>query len=193
MKHRSTRELFDYWNMRRGRRSAPERSEIEPAAIRRALADTFILSFDTRAGHPFRIAGTRVCALFSRELKAESFVRLWAREHAGSIGGLLEIVAQESVGVVAGVSATGANGERLDLELLALPLAHHGRTDTRVLGTLVPIGVPYWLGVHPIGRLALSSHRYLGTTAVPAAARPLPLAANAHVRHGLVVYDGGQA
>ncbi len=95
--------------------------------------------------------------------------------------------------MVAGVSATGANGEPLDLELLALPLAHHGRTDTRVLGTLAPIGVPYWLGVHPIGRLALGSHRYLGTTAAPAAARPLPLAANARIKHGLVVYDGGQA
>lgn len=31
MKHAATRELFDYWNRRRGRRSAPARSNIDPA------------------------------------------------------------------------------------------------------------------------------------------------------------------
>ena len=45
MKHESIRQLFDYWNERRGTREAPERSDIEPGAIRRALADTFILGF----------------------------------------------------------------------------------------------------------------------------------------------------
>ena len=69
MKHPSNRQLFEYWTKRRGRRSAPERGEIEPGAIRHVLADTFILAFETGAGHPFRIAGTRVCALFGRELK----------------------------------------------------------------------------------------------------------------------------
>ena len=56
MKHPSIRELFDYWDTRRGRRPAPERGDIEPGAIRRVLADTFILTFDERAGHPFRLA-----------------------------------------------------------------------------------------------------------------------------------------
>ena len=74
MKHTSTRELFAYWDRRRGRRPAPERGEIEPGPIRRVLGDTFILSFDEPAGHPFRLAGTRVCALFCRELKGEGFV-----------------------------------------------------------------------------------------------------------------------
>ena len=77
MKHPSTRELFDYWNNRRGSRPAPERSEIEPGAIRRVLADTFILGIDPGSGHPFRIAGTRVCAIFGRELKGMAFTDLW--------------------------------------------------------------------------------------------------------------------
>jgi hypothetical protein len=75
MKHSSIRELFDYWNERRGRRAAPERGDIEPGDIRGVLADTFILAFDAPASHPFRIAGTRVCALFGRELKGEAFCR----------------------------------------------------------------------------------------------------------------------
>ena len=80
MKHPSIRELFDYWNKRRGGRPAPERGEIEPGAIRHVLADTFILAFDAGAGHPFRIAGTRVCALFGRELKGAAFWTCGRRE-----------------------------------------------------------------------------------------------------------------
>src|SRR5258705_7752830 len=64
MKQASSRDVFNYWNERRGGRPAPDRSEIEPGAIRRALGDTFILAFDAGAEHPFRLAGTRVCALF---------------------------------------------------------------------------------------------------------------------------------
>jgi hypothetical protein len=53
MKHPSNRELFDYWNEQRGSRLAPERDEIDPHAIRRVLADMFILSFEPVA---FRFA-----------------------------------------------------------------------------------------------------------------------------------------
>src|SRR3954454_9451040 len=44
MKHASIRELFAYWNLRRGARLAPDRSDIDPAVIRGVLADTFILA-----------------------------------------------------------------------------------------------------------------------------------------------------
>ena len=86
MKHPSNRELFEYWNTRRGRRSAPDRNEIEPGAIRHLLADTFILAFDASGGHPFRLAGTRVCALFGRNLKGASFLDLWAASSRGAVG-----------------------------------------------------------------------------------------------------------
>ena len=46
MKHPSNRELFDYWNERRGERLAPERADIEPAAIRHVLGDTFVLEVE---------------------------------------------------------------------------------------------------------------------------------------------------
>ena len=61
----------------RGARSAPERSEIDPAAIRGVLADTFILEVDISRRYPVRIAGTRTNALFLRELKGGGFLDLW--------------------------------------------------------------------------------------------------------------------
>jgi hypothetical protein len=80
MKHAASRELYAYWEERRGRRAAPERAEIEPGAIRGALSDAFILWLDAARGHPVRLAGTRVCALFDRELRGEPFLRLWAAD-----------------------------------------------------------------------------------------------------------------
>jgi len=195
MKHSSTRELFDYWNARRGTRPAPERGEIEPGAIRRVLADTFMLTFDPRSGHPFRIAGTRVCAAFGRELKAVAFTEIWAGASRNAIRDVLATVATESVGVVAGASGRSCDGARLDLEFLALPLAHRGGASARILGALVPAEVPYWLGAQTLGPLTLGMIRYLGPLTGPDSvpARALAVPPHARVRHGLVVYDGGHA
>jgi hypothetical protein len=195
MKHSSTRELFDYWNARRGTRPAPERGEIEPGAIRRVLADTFMLTFDPRSGHPFRIAGTRVCAAFGRELKAVAFTEIWADASQSAVRDVLATVATESVGVVAGASGRSCDGARLELEFLALPLAHRGGASARILGALVPAEVPYWLGAQTLGRLTLGTIRYLGPLTGPDAvsARALAVPPHARLRHGLVVYDGGHA
>ena len=78
MKHQSTQALFNYWTRKRGRRRAPARSDIDPADIRRILADTFILTADFVNDIRVRLAGTRVCALFAREIKGEAFEDLWS-------------------------------------------------------------------------------------------------------------------
>ena len=44
MKHAASRELYAYWQEKRGARPAPERTDIEPGAIRAVLADAFILA-----------------------------------------------------------------------------------------------------------------------------------------------------
>jgi hypothetical protein len=193
MKHASIRELFDYWNLRRGTRPAPERGEIEPGAIRGVLADTFMLSFDPRTGHPFRIAGTRVCAAFGRELKGAAFTDIWAAASRDPIRELLTTVATETVGVVAGASGRSHEDAALEFEFLLLPLAHRSTASARMLGALVPKQVPYWLGSQTLGRLTLGSMRYLGPQTGPYSVprRTPAMPSNARVRHGLVVYDGG--
>jgi hypothetical protein len=185
--------LFDYWNARRGTRSAPERNEIEPGAIRRTLGDTFMLTFDPRGGHPFRIAGTRVCAAFGRELKGTAFTEIWAPASQDPIRDVLVTVATESIGVVAGALGRNGAGAALELEFLVLPLAHRGGASTRILGALVPAEVPYWLGTETLGPLTLGMIRYLGPQTGPySVPRRAPAApSNARIRHGLVVYDGG--
>ena len=64
MKHATSRMLFAYWDAARGERASPERSEIEPGAIRHILADTFILEIGANGTAEFRLA-ERECALCS--------------------------------------------------------------------------------------------------------------------------------
>ena len=161
MKHPSSRMLHTYWERLRGERAAPERSEIEPGEIRHLLADSLILELDmaTRAAS-IRLAGTRVCALYGQELKGAPFARLWGSP-AADPWRIVEIVASDTLGVVAGLRATNNAGEAADLELLLLPLRHRGRTQVRALGTLSLDGVPHWMGLRPLVRAETTSLRIL--------------------------------
>ncbi|MCX7313888.1 MAG: PAS domain-containing protein [Alphaproteobacteria bacterium] len=190
MKHPSNRELFEYWNERRGERLAPERADIEPSAIRHVLGDTFVL--EVTDNHLFRLAGTRLCALFGRELKAESFTRLWQRSGQTAIRELIAVVMEEKVGIVA--SATGSTADEtlapVQLELLLLPLAFQSRGEARVIGAMAPMAAPYWLGAKAVGPLTLGMFRHIGSGAEVA---PRFKAAAGRIKHGLTVYDGGRA
>src|ERR1700722_9097169 len=100
-----TMELHAYWNQLRGRRSAPERKDVDPAAIRGVLADTFVLDFDVSRGFPFRIAGSRANALFLRELRGFSFLDLWRDADREDLESILHCVADEAQAFLLGVEA----------------------------------------------------------------------------------------
>jgi hypothetical protein len=188
MKHAASRELHAYWDERRGKRPAPTRAEIEPGAIRQVLSDAFILALDAKAGHPFRLAGTRVCALFGRELKGESFIGTWAAASQPAIRDLLGVVEQESVGTVAGVTAQNADGQPIELELLLLPLSASRPSLARTIGILAPLKIPPWLGASPVGALTLGGRRHIGAT-IETGLLPRFMASR---RRHLVVYEGGR-
>jgi hypothetical protein len=191
MKHAASQELYAYWEERRRGRPAPERADIEPGAIRQALSDTFILELaDASHGHSFRLAGTRVCALFGRELKGESFLNLWSVGSRQAISDLLAISSEESVGTVAGVTAENVAGEQIDLELLLLPLGIRRPSLARTIGILAPLKAPHWLGTTPLGALTLGSRRHVGAAAT-AKTRLLPRFMAP--RRGLVVVQGGRS
>src|SRR5947208_11953974 len=131
MKHPSSREFFAYWDEKRGGARAPDRSEIEPSAVRELLGDIFVLSYDATSGHPFRVAGTRICALAGCDLKDRSFSALFAPDARREIEDIITAVAEEMQAAVAGITATSEDGSPAHLELLLLPFnagAHAPRT-----------------------------------------------------------------
>src|ERR1700710_1637101 len=105
MKHPSSREFFSYWDEKRGTARAPDRSDIEPGAVRELLGDIFVLSFDPPNGYPFRVAGTRVCALLGCDQKGQSFSALFAPQCRREIEDIIGNVAEEMLAAVAGITA----------------------------------------------------------------------------------------
>jgi len=149
MRQRGTAGLFQYWNRLRNGRPAPRRTEIDPADIKTMLADTFILERDLRGDAVFRLAGTRLCATFGRELKGFAFTSLWTHADQTRAARLALGTLTDKAVTVTTLLGTTAGGRSLDLELLLLPL-EGGAENPRAMGALCPAEKPYWLGADPI-------------------------------------------
>jgi hypothetical protein len=187
MRHPGSRELFQYWSRLKGERTAPERADIDPSAIRAILADVFILEADPQRLFPLRLSGSRVNALFGSELKGRAFASLWPAAAWGEVAALLEGVMDESHAVVVGLATSGPDGATLELEWLILPLRHHGKTHARLIGSLSPARVPAWLGLVPISEITIRSLRVLRATAASAQTPP-----DERRRQHLTIHEGGR-
>src|SRR5579863_3160979 len=122
MKHHATRELFDYWNRLRGSRAAPERAELDLAALRGLIADMFMLKVDAAHLFPFVLSGTRINALACAEQKGCSFLDLWAPSDAQNVAAMLLRAMDASCPVLAHATATPEGWPAHDIEILFLPL-----------------------------------------------------------------------
>jgi hypothetical protein len=162
MRQAATQELYSYWNQLRGARLSPEREEIDPTAIRHILADTMILEVDDERQFPVRISGTRLNALFLDEQKGRSFVDLFAPCDRSATLQMIASVIDGVRPVVAGLTAEPQDERPIHLELLLLPLRHHGKTHARVLGMLTPLDLPPWFGLRRVDSLRLVAMRFIG-------------------------------
>ncbi|CAN5197682.1 PAS domain-containing protein [soil metagenome] len=183
MKHPSNRQFYAYWDDKRGEALAPDRSEVEPGALRELLADIFVLSYEAAGRHAVRVAGTRICAVLGRDLKGEEFTSLFAPASRREIEDILTIVAEEHLPTVAGITAT-ANGAPAHLELLLLPFRAKAHTPRSLTGLLAPLGGAR-SGV--LGELHLTSWRTMNHPPRRFVARALR---KLSVARGLMVYEG---
>lgn len=150
MQKTSTKTLYDYWNTLRGSRSAPDRRDIDPTRIRGALANTFILELNDRNEFDFRLAGSHLCAAYSRELKGRSFTRLWHTRDRDAMATLIRAVTEDHAVALVTFQGTTAINTKLTIETILLPVRHNGSTHTRLLGAMTALDEPYWFGVQPV-------------------------------------------
>lgn len=201
MRQTATRELLAYWNRLRGDRPAPDRAEIDLAAVRGSLNDLFMLDVDAAHQFPFLMAGTRVNAFFCTEHLGRSFLTLWAPQDARSVATALMTAIDASSPIVMAAEAHPEGYRDADIELLFLPLIHGGFAQTRILGLATPAVQPPWVGLLPVPQFNLRALRAVeadsgwkarasaGTLAfaqAKMAERPLDI--RAHLR----VFEGGK-
>lgn len=152
-----TQETFGYWYRLKGVRDAPLRNEIEPGDIRDLLPYVFILETNRIKGYPFRVVGTRVDALFKRDLRGAQFVGLWQSVQRCEVEELLQVVADEKRPFLVGAWGAPVGGEEVELEVLLLPLEHFGKLGSRLFGSCVYRGTPSWLGILSLNQISMVS------------------------------------
>ena len=202
--------LFQYWNQLREGRPAPKRSQVEPADIKSLLADTFILERDTRGEAVFRLAGTRVCAYYGRELKGFSFPSLWREKDQRLVSRLIHGVFDQKSALLLNYEGFSRSGRSNKFELLALPL-DGGVESPRCLGIVSAAERPFWLGADPLADALIDAIRVIDPDKEPMFLKNRPaidvpslvptefdapetisaLGRVRRIRH-LVVFDGGR-
>jgi hypothetical protein len=183
MKHPSNRAFYAYWDAKRDGERAPDRRAIEPFGVRELLGDIFVLSCDPKHGYPFRVAGTRVCALLDRDPKGQNFSDLFTAPSRAEIIDILGAVSEELLAAVAGVTATARDGSLAQFELLLLPFNNRAHAPVSLTGLLAPMQH----SGQPLGDLTLTSWRYMShppQRLVPRVLKKLAIA------RGFMVYEG---
>ncbi len=166
MKHDGSISLFQYWDRLREGRAAPRRTDIEPADIKANLADTFILEQDGAGNAVFRLAGTRLCAAFGRELKGFAFTSLWLDRDQRILARLINGAFRLNHVIVVGMQGVSKGGRTGPFELLVLPL-DGGQAHQRALGSISPMEKPFWLGADPIVECRIDTLRIVDPDAEP--------------------------
>ncbi|MBW9114951.1 PAS domain-containing protein [Rhizobium cauense] len=159
MRLKMTIGLFEYWDRIRGQDRAPLRSQVEPTDLRQILSSVFLLETSDAGRVVFRLAGTRICDFFNRDLGGAALTELWAHSH-DDIETIAAGVMEHAAPALLSVTGCSSAGHRACFEMILLPLrSDNGRCD-KILGALAPDASPSWLEVVPLQVLTLD-HSHL--------------------------------
>jgi hypothetical protein len=194
MKQSATRDLYTYWNSRRGDAATPDRKAIDPVAIPRLLPDVLLIERPRSRGTRVRLAGTRLCELFGRELRGTDLLSLWDEDSREETLALVDAVLDGRDIAVAGVQGRSPEQRSYPFELILLPLA--GSSPRQAIGCLAasaaaarPLRTITALSLESVHLSCTDDESLRGSACEDA---PRPLAHSGARRVGrFLVYEGG--
>jgi hypothetical protein len=203
MQQRTLQILYAYWNGLRAGRIAPSRLEIDPSRIGAILPEIFLIERVDAATYTYRLAGTRLCEIFGRELRGTNLLDGWPAADRTALARDLTLTCAQGAATLFVMEGSASNARRVQLETLLLPLMHAGNAIERVIGAASAIASPHWLGhdrlvekrildrgpIWPDGRprFPAASGAHAGDPSPPASAAVLK-----GERRGFRVLDGGR-
>lgn len=138
MRQTATTKILSYWDSLKADDSVPAASAIDPRALKTHLSDLFMLERLDRAVFAFRLAGTRMCQRFGRELRDHDFVRLFPAAQQGEVLAELGRALQKGDSIVLKASAVTLDGTTTGAEIVLMPLTDAEGRVVRLLGALLP-------------------------------------------------------
>ncbi len=203
MQQRTLQILYAYWNGLRAGRIAPSRLEIDPSRIGAILPEIFLIERLDAATYSYRLAGTRLCEIFGRELRGTNLLDGWSASDRALLARDLALTCEQGAAAHFTMEGSAGNSRRVQLETILLPLMHGGNAIERVIGATSAIASPHWLGhdklvdkrlltrepIWPDGRPRVADpSAYIP----PPAPSPNPAAMLKGDRRGFRVLDGGR-
>lgn len=168
-------EVEAYWHALRDGQTVPERAQLDPRGLERALSHAFILERVAPGVARFRVSGTHLNALMGMEVRGMPLSAFFTGKARPALADHLEAMFSGPCKVHLTLSAEcGIGRPALQAEVLLLPLRNESGLITRALGCLASDGR---IGTAPRRfRIAQEqSHVLCGaeTRALPVPARPV--------------------
>jgi hypothetical protein len=162
--HPGSRHLFSYWEQRRAERACPTREEFEFGPVKNEMPDMIVIDRDfLRNSFRFRLAGSRACALFNRNLTGSDVLSGWDRFETDVITRHLNTVLNQKQPAVIRMRLTTDLGQVVAAELIALPVHMRGSDRLQIIGGLFPFRAAQSLSHNFIKSQELVSARVIWT------------------------------
>jgi hypothetical protein len=191
MKNGATQELYAYWNTLRGARPAPRRDEVDPIAIPHSLPEIFLLELQEGGRIAVRLAGTRLCELYGRELRGISASSLWSAQSRSEVDKVLRDVMAEAAVAVIAADARKEGRSVGAFELVVTPLADAAGTCRYIIGALACTDPQAAHTLYPIDALEARSARLSWPSGLRDDEGARPPQGDARQIGRFLVYDGG--
>jgi hypothetical protein len=161
MKQKTLQTLYGYWNEVRAGRLAPRRLEIEPSRIAGILSETFMLERIDAGTYQYRLAGTRLCAMFGSELRGKNLLDGWSEQDRHVLVRDLTTICEQGAVAVLAFEGASDTRHRLEIEVILLPLLHAGQKIGRIIGAMSATSAPHWLESEPLRSRQLQRHELI--------------------------------
>ncbi len=162
--HPGSRQLFRHWEMLRAERACPTREEFEFGPIKNQLPDMLVIDRDfLRNSFKYRLAGSRVCSLFNRNLTGTNVLAGWDNFEADVIARHLNTVLNQKQPAVIRMRLTTDVGQDVAAELVVLPVHMRNSERMQIIGGLFSFRAAQSLGHSVMTRQELVSARVIWT------------------------------
>ncbi len=135
--HPGSRRLFAHWETLRAERPLPKREELTFASVKDLMPDMVVLERDdARGGYRFRLAGSRVCELFGRNLTSGDALAGWDAFEASILSNHFELALKNFQPVLLRMRLLTDTGLTLAAELIAMPIQARESDRIQLIGGL---------------------------------------------------------
>jgi hypothetical protein len=192
--HPGSRHLFSYWETLRAERACPHREQFEFAPIKHELPDMVVIDRDfLRNSFRYRLAGSRVCALFNTNLTGGNVMEGWDRFETDVISRHFNTGLNQKQPAVIRMRLTTDQGQVVATELIALPVIMRGANRVQLIGGFFPFRAAQSLCHRGIIKRELVSARMIWTEHQVETAEGQTLPPLTSTPRNFTLIDGGKA